>query len=54
MRLAAAIASAGRTPRGRATSVLIAATAHAHDARLYARNAADLRGLEDLVEIVAV
>jgi len=28
--------------------------AHAHGARLYTRNAADLRGLEDLVEIVAL
>ncbi len=54
MRLAAAIASAGRTPRGRVVDVLIAATAHAHGARLYTRNAADLRGLQDLVEIVAV
>jgi len=36
------------------TSVLIAATAHARGARLYTRNAAHLRGLEDLVEIVAV
>ncbi len=53
-RLAAAVASVGRKPRGRVMDVLIAATAHAHGARLYTRNAADLRGLEDLVEIVAV
>ncbi len=49
-RLAAAVASVGRKPRGRVMDVLIAATAHAHGARLYTRNAADLRGLE----IVAV
>jgi predicted nucleic acid-binding protein len=33
--------------------LLIAATAHAHSARLYTCNAADFCGLEDLVEIVA-
>lgn len=53
-RLAVAVASVGRKPRGRVMDVLIAATAHAHGARLYTRNAADLRGPEDLVEIVAV
>jgi len=35
-------------------NVLIAATAHAYDARLYTRNASDLYGLEDLVEIKTV
>ena len=34
--------------------LLIAATAYAHGARLYTRNAEDLRGLEDLVDIVPV
>jgi predicted nucleic acid-binding protein len=34
--------------------LLIAATAHAHAAKLYTRNAEDLAGLADLVEIVAV
>jgi hypothetical protein len=34
--------------------LLIAATAHAHDAALLTRNAADLRGVEHLVEIVSV
>ena len=53
-RLAAAVAGVGRQPRSRAFALLIAATAHAHDARLYTRNAADLIGLEDLVEIVAI
>lgn len=52
--LAAAVVHAGRQPRSRVFDLLIAATAHAHDARLYTRNAADLIGLDDLVEIVAV
>jgi predicted nucleic acid-binding protein len=34
--------------------LLIAATARAHGARLYTRNAADLIGLESLVDIVSV
>jgi predicted nucleic acid-binding protein len=51
--LAAAIVEAGRRPRARSMDLLIAATAHAHSARLYTRNAADFVGLEDLVEIVA-
>ena len=34
--------------------LLIAATAHAHSARLYTRNPSDLTGIEDLLEIVAV
>jgi hypothetical protein len=34
--------------------LLIAATAHAHAAGLYTRNVDDLRGLEDLVDIIAV
>ena len=52
--LAAAVVAAGRHPRARVMDLLIAATAHAHSARLYTRNAADLAGLEHLVEIVAV
>jgi predicted nucleic acid-binding protein len=52
-RLAAAIVEAGRRPRARSMDLLIAATAHAHSARLYTRNATDFVGLEDLVEIVA-
>lgn len=50
--LAAAVSTAGR--RVRATDLLIAATAHAHRARLYTRNAVDLAGLEDLIDIVEV
>jgi toxin FitB len=53
-RLAAAVVDAGRQPRRRAMDLLIAATAHAHGARLYTRNIDDFAGLEDLVEIVAV
>jgi hypothetical protein len=52
--LAAAVAARGRQPRTRVMDLLIAATAHAHGARLYTRNAADLAGLDHLVEVVAV
>lgn len=52
--LAAALVAAGRQPRSRVMDILIAATAHAHGARLYTRNATDLTGIEDLVEIVPV
>ena len=53
-RLAAAIVAPSRQPRSRAMDLLIAATAHAHAARLYTRNAADLTGIQHLVEIVSV
>ncbi len=53
-RLAAAVAVLGRQPRARSLDLLIAATAHAHGARLYTRNADDLRGLDALLEIVPV
>lgn len=53
-RLAAAVVDAGRQPRSRVMDLLIAATAHAHDARLYTRNAEDFTGLEDLITVVAV
>jgi predicted nucleic acid-binding protein len=52
--LAAAIARAGRKPRPRSTDLLIAATAHAHGARLYTRNAGDLRGIEDILDILSL
>ena len=52
--IAAAVADAGRRPRARSMNLLIAATAHAHAARLYTRNAADFRGLDDLVEVITV
>jgi predicted nucleic acid-binding protein len=53
-RLAAAVVHVGRQPRSGVFDLLIAATAHAHQARLYTRNAADRVGLDDLIEIVAV
>jgi predicted nucleic acid-binding protein len=34
--------------------LLIAATAHAHDAGLHTRNVGDFAGLDDLLEVVAV
>ncbi|WP_020384866.1 type II toxin-antitoxin system VapC family toxin [Kribbella catacumbae] len=52
--LAAAVVDAGRQPRSRSFALVIAATARVHDARLYTRNAKDLAGLEDLVDVVAV
>jgi toxin FitB len=53
-RLAAAVVEAGRQPRRRAMDLLIAATAHAHGARLYTRNASDFAGLEGLVDVIEV
>jgi hypothetical protein len=53
-RLAARLAQVGRRPRARVMDLLIAATAHAHDATVYTRNAGDLAGLEDLITIVSV
>jgi predicted nucleic acid-binding protein len=52
--LTSVIARSGRQPRGRVMDLLIAATAHAHGASLYTRNATDLRGVEKLVELVVV
>ncbi|PRI11011.1 type II toxin-antitoxin system VapC family toxin [Leucobacter massiliensis] len=53
-RLSAAVVEAGRQPRRRVMDLLIAATAHAHGARLYTRNIADFVGLEDLIDVVEV
>ena len=53
-RISAAVVEAGRQPRSRVMDLLIAATAHAHGARLYTRNPADFTGLEGLVDVVAV
>jgi toxin FitB len=44
----------GRQPRARVMDLLIAATAHAHEAVLYTRNAQDLGGLQGLVEIAVI
>lgn len=52
--LAAAVAEAGRQPRARTMDLLIAATAHAHSARLYTRNAGDFAGADSLVEVVPI
>ncbi|MFN2320699.1 MAG: type II toxin-antitoxin system VapC family toxin [Dermatophilaceae bacterium] len=53
-RLAAAVVEVGRQPRRRVMDLLIAATAHAHGARLCTRNPDDFAGLENLIEITAV
>ncbi|OOK65284.1 PIN domain protein [Mycobacterium kansasii] len=52
--LAAAVVSAGRRPRARSMDLLIAATAHAHSARIYTCNAGDFDGLEGFVEVAPV
>jgi predicted nucleic acid-binding protein len=45
----------GRKPRGaRVIDLMIAATALAHDLPFYTLNPRNLRGLEDLIEIVDV
>jgi hypothetical protein len=53
-RLAAAVVEARRQPRRRTMDLLIAATAHAHDATLYTRNPDDFGGLEDLIDVRVV
>ena len=53
-RLAAAVVDSGRQPRRRAMDLLIAATAHAHGARLYTRNIDDFAGLEEHLDIIAI
>jgi len=54
-RVYAAVISAGRKARGaRAVDLLIAATAAANELPLYTRNPDDFRGLDGVVEIVAV
>lgn len=52
--LAAAMVQAGRQPRARTMDLLIAATAHAHSARIYTRNANDFTGMNSLIEVVSV
>jgi predicted nucleic acid-binding protein len=53
-RLAAAVVDVGRQPRRRVMDLLIAATAHAHGARLYTRNPADFAGLDEHITVVQV
>ncbi|HEU0127457.1 MAG TPA: type II toxin-antitoxin system VapC family toxin [Pseudonocardiaceae bacterium] len=52
--LATAVVEAGHQSRARTMDLIIAATAHAHSARLYTRNASDFIGADTLVEIVPV
>lgn len=52
--MAAAVVDAERQPRARSMDLLIAATAHAHSAQLYTRNADDFQGLDDLIDVVVV
>ena len=52
--LASAVTKAGRQPWARSLDLLIAATAHAHGALVYTCNPAELLGLEDVLEVVAV
>ena len=49
--LAAAVQAYGRKPQPRALDLMIAATAHANNARLVTRNADDLRGIEHLLDV---
>lgn len=50
-----AVVGAGRKPRdARAIDLMIAATALAHDLPIWTRNAKDLHGLGELIEIVEV
>jgi predicted nucleic acid-binding protein len=52
--LAAATHSAGRKATARSLDLMIAATAHAHGARLITSNIDDVRHLDGLIEIVEV
>lgn len=52
--LAAATVRAGRQPRARQFDLVIAATAHAHGARLATANASDFAHLADLIQVVDV
>lgn len=52
--VAAAVVDAGHQPRARSMDLLIAATAHAHSARLYTRNVEEFRGLDNLVDVVEI
>jgi toxin FitB len=49
--VAAALATWRRQPRARSIDLLIAATAHAHSAQLYTRNADDFDGLVHVVTV---
>lgn len=50
--IAAYVAASGRKPRARTMDLLIAATAHVHDACLYTRNVDAFTGLEQFITVV--
>lgn len=52
--LVALTLAAGRSPRPRRMDLMIAAIASARDLPLYTRNPDDFKGLESLLEVVAV
>ena len=52
--LAAATIRAGGQPRGRVMDLFIAATAHAHQAKLATADFADVEHLSDLIEIIPI
>jgi predicted nucleic acid-binding protein len=52
--LAARVTAIGRQPRARVMDLLIAATAHAHNATVYTRNPDDLAGLDGLITVTTV
>lgn len=53
-RVSAAVRSIGRTPRRRATDLMIASVAAANQLPLYTTNPDDFAGLEGIVEVVAL
>lgn len=52
--LCAAVRTAGRLPRCRASDLMIAATAASNELPLYTANPDDFKGADGLVEVVAV
>lgn len=52
--ICAAVRTAGRQPRIRASDLMIAATAASNELPLYTANPDDFKGTEGLVEVVAV
>lgn len=52
--ICAAVRAAGRQPHRRASDLMIAATAASNDLPLYTANPDDFKGVEGLVEVVAV
>jgi hypothetical protein len=50
--IAAHLAATGRHPRARTMDLLIAATAHVHEAVLYTRNIDDFSGIESFVTVL--